>query len=98
MTGMVLSLARILPKASMPSMPGMEMSRITKSGPRDIAVTDNWLGHRVADGVLVVTVRTVTPTVRPDDIVRALDLADAGAATREAQGPFVDGDVTDPLA
>ncbi len=74
------------------------VSRITKSGPRDIAVTDNWLGHRVADGVLVVTVRTVTPTVRPDDIVRALDLADAGAATREAQGPFVDGDVTDPLA
>lgn len=73
------------------------VSRITKSGPRDIAVTDNWLGHRVMDGALVVVVRTVTPTVRPDDITRALDLAGSGAATREAQGPFVDGDVADPL-
>ena len=73
------------------------VSRITKSGPRDIAVTDNWLGHRVVDGALVVVVRTVTPTVRPDDITRALDLAGPGAATREAQGPLVDGDVADPL-
>lgn len=48
--------------------------RMTKSGSRDIAVTDNWVTHQAQEGELVVTVRAATPTVRPDDIVRALGL------------------------
>lgn len=71
--------------------------RMTKSGVRDIAVTDNWVGYRAEEGALTVTVRAATPTVRPDDIVRALGLGQPGLCTREAQGPLVDGDVTDPL-
>lgn len=74
------------------------VSRVTKSGPRDIAVTDNWIAHRAADARLIVIVRSVTPTVRPDDITRAIGLEGAALATREAQGPVVAGDVGDPLA
>ena len=36
--------------------------RMTKSGSRDIAVTDNWVTHQAQEGELVVTVRAATPT------------------------------------
>lgn len=74
------------------------VTRLTKSGTRDIAVGDNWVAAVAAPQLLTVTVRTATPTVRPDDIVRALDLGPAGACTREAQGPLIDGEVGDPFA
>ncbi len=71
--------------------------RMTKSGTRDIAVSDNWVGFEAHDGILLATVRTATPTVRPDDVVRALRLGPAGLCTRESQGPLLDGAVADPF-
>jgi len=69
--------------------------RLTKSGTRDIAVTDNWVAAEADDdGVLRVVVRAATPTVRPDDIVAALGIGPATVCTREAQGPLVAGAVT----
>ncbi len=71
--------------------------RMTKSGSRDIAVTDNWVTHQAQEGELVVTVRAATPTVRPDDIVRALGLGAPGLCTREWQGPLQGDSLGDPL-
>lgn len=71
--------------------------RMTKSGTRDIAVTDNWVSHEAHDGALTVTVRAATPTVRPDDIVRALGLGAPGLCTREWQGPVQGDSLGDPL-
>lgn len=74
------------------------VSRLTKSGTRAIAVGENWVKAAAAPERLTVTVLTATPTVRPDDIVRALDLGPTGLCTREAQGPLVAGEVADPFA
>lgn len=71
--------------------------RMTKSGIRDIAVTDNWVAHEAADGVLSVTIRAATPTVRPDDICAALGLGTPGLCTREWQGPLTGDRLGDPL-
>ena len=71
--------------------------RMTKSGTREIAVSDNWVGFEAEDAVLIATVRTATPTVRPDDVVRALHVGPAGACIRESQGPLLDGTVADPF-
>lgn len=72
--------------------------RMLKSGVREIAVTDNWVTHRSADETLTVTVRAATPTVRPDDVVRALALGTPGLCVREQQGPLVDGAVIDLMS
>lgn len=73
------------------------VTRMTKSGPREVPVTDSWLAHSCEPGALVVIVRSTVPTVRPEDIVAAVGLAGVGPATREAQGPFRDGAVGDPF-
>lgn len=71
--------------------------RMTKSGVRDIAVSDNWVGHVAQEETLLVTVRAATPTVRPDDICAALGLGTPGLCTREWQGPLAGAELGDPL-
>lgn len=76
--------------------------RMTKSGPRDIAVSGNWVRHDVEDGRLTVVLRHDTPNVRPEDVVTALALTPTASPvyTRLAQGPLVGHppEVGDPLA
>ncbi|MFN8125569.1 MAG: TIGR03936 family radical SAM-associated protein [Candidatus Nanopelagicales bacterium] len=72
------------------------VTRVTKSGTREIAVGEHWVSGAAGPGHLTATVRTATPTVRPEDIVRALGLEPMGRCTREAQGPVVADGVGDP--
>ncbi|MDF1703718.1 MAG: TIGR03936 family radical SAM-associated protein [Aeromicrobium sp.] len=82
--------------------PAVTVERMTKRGLRDIDVrgaVDTLVVH--GDRVDVV-VRSMIPTVRPDDVVGALRqfgavVSGATIATRIEQGPLVDGVVVDPL-
>lgn len=75
---------------------------MTKRGLRDIDVRGA-VGSLVVDGARVeVVVRSMIPTVRPDDVVGALrkfgaEVPGAAISTRVEQGPLVDGVVVDPL-
>jgi radical SAM-linked protein len=82
--------------------------RRTKNGLRDVdaraAVTSASAGAEAGCAILQVVVRQVTPAVRPDDVLAALDaVADLrppspSLAVREAQGRLDDdGTVADPL-
>lgn len=92
------------------------VERLTKSGPKQVDVRAAILDGRVAQSsspdeavacaILQVVVRHVTPSVRPVDVLAALDeatglpLLQAPRICRQAQGPLgVDGvTIGDPLA
>jgi radical SAM-linked protein len=88
----------------------LPVQRLMKQGPRTLDLRPALVGGVVADAgalgaALEVTVRNVTPTVRPDELVVALrevgglPPGDPARATRLAQGPLAqDGTVGDPLA
>jgi radical SAM-linked protein len=84
------------------------VARRTKNGLRDVdaraAVAAATAGSEAGCAILQVVVRQVTPAVRPDDVLAALDaVADLrppspSRAVREAQGRLDDdGTVADPL-
>src|SRR5579875_2717477 len=101
------------------ALPVLEVERLTKNGRRAVDVRGPILRVEIIAGdaqpaagpsraILELVVRQVTPTVRPDDVLAALQIA-AGAeglalaaplvAVRVAQGPLdATGSVTDPLA
>lgn len=78
------------------------VERMTKRGLRGIDVREA-VGSLVVHGTRVeVVVRSMVPTVRPDDVVGALrqfgaEVPGAAVSTRVEQGPLVDGVVVDPL-
>lgn len=91
------------------------VTRMTKAGRRDVDVTAAWVRGAVTQrfttsgsqcAILLVVVRHVTPSVRPDDVLTALteraDLMPPGPVimTRLSQGPLDEssGLVGDPLA
>lgn len=88
----------------------LPVQRLMKQGPRTLDLRPALVGGVVADvgalgAALEVTVRNVTPTVRPDELVVALrevgglPPGDPARSTRLAQGPLgEDGTVGDPLA
>lgn len=97
----------------------VEVTRLMKQGPRELDVREPLLAAEVAapeavtsDGpapgvpalALEVTVRHTTPTIRPEEIWRALSQVGPGAlprprSTRLAQGVLApDGSIGDPLA
>ncbi len=82
------------------------VERMTKRGLRDIDVRGAVVSLTVEAGcetpAVSAVVRTMVPTVRPDDVVGALRahgavVAGVPVSTRAAQGPLVDGVVGDPL-
>jgi radical SAM-linked protein len=86
----------------------VQVARRTKNGLRDVdaraAVARASTGGEVGCAILTVVVRQVTPAVRPDDVLAALDaVADLRPpspprAVREAQGRLDDtGTLADPL-
>lgn len=87
-----------------------QVERLTKNGMRTIdvrpaVITAEVSGINEAYGILDVVVRQLTPTVRPDDVMRALRVVAAleppmpAKATRMAQGRLDDsGGLSDPLA
>jgi radical SAM-linked protein len=101
------------------ALPALEVERLTKNGRRSVDVRGPivWVkmvpggaqpGPDVPRAILELVVRQVTPAVRPDDVLAALQIA-AGVdglalaaplvAVRVAQGPLdATGSVTDPLA
>lgn len=83
--------------------PEVLITRVTKSGRKQIDLKSAWVEHDVTPGeatngsscaILRLVVRHVTPAVRPDDVLAALvertDLAapDSALITRLAQGPL----------
>jgi radical SAM-linked protein len=88
----------------------LPVQRMMKQGLRTLDLRPALVAGGVSDGgafgaVLEVTIRNVTPTVRPDELLAALRevgglaSADPARATRLAQGPLgPDGSVGDPLA
>ena len=78
------------------------VERMTKRGLRDIDVRGAVGSLVVHEARVEVVVRSMIPTVRPDDVVGALrkfgaDVPGAAVSTRVEQGPLVDGVVVDPL-
>jgi len=100
------TVARLLAAASAP------IERLTKDGKKTVDVRAPIVSARVssvagdqARAILELVVKLVTPTVRPDDVIAALDSVAGFApsqpirATRLAQGPIgSDGVVSDPLS
>ncbi|MDQ6937482.1 MAG: TIGR03936 family radical SAM-associated protein [Actinomycetota bacterium] len=94
------------------SMDSVPVERLTKDGRRAIDARAPVESLQVSSdpqntdrAILVVVVRQVTPTVRPDDVLAGLRSVSAMSpsaptrATRLAQGPLeADGTVGDPLA
>jgi hypothetical protein len=91
------------------------VERMTKSGRRDVDVRAAVIAAQLAGAgatgadpsraIIVVVVRQVTPTVRPDDVVAALRIVAGLApvappqAVRRAQGPLdAQNVIGDPLA
>jgi radical SAM-linked protein len=86
----------------------VEVTRLMKRGPRRLDVREPVLDAVVSesdgDAVIEVTIRHTTPTIRPEEVLKAL--AEVGGAalpralsTRVAQGTLIDeGDLRDPLA
>jgi radical SAM-linked protein len=85
------------------------VERLTKTGPRALDAREpvvSLVVRPAAEGdvgpVLQLVVRHVTPTVRPAEVLAALEaeglaLPVPPRATRLGQGPLLDGTVTDPL-
>ena len=85
------------------------VERLTKNGPRSldaraplVSVTVRAPGQDELGPVLELVVRHVTPTVRPAEVLSALEaeglaLPVPPRSTRLGQGPLVDGAVADPL-
>ena len=80
------------------------VTRMTKRGEREFDVRGAIAGLSADDGVLTLVLRHLTPLVRPDDVLAALDVyggfrpTRAPLVTRLAQGPLLqDGTVGDPL-
>lgn len=90
--------------------PQAPVQRMMKAGLRTIDIRPALVSGAVEDAaggsaaVLELTVRNLTPTVRPEEVMVALGMvglvtADPARATRLAQGPLgPDGAVGDPLA
>jgi radical SAM-linked protein len=98
--------------------PVVTVERLTKNGRREVDVRGPIVSAEVRSGtgdqpraILDLVVRQVTPAVRPDDVLTALQSVASGeavaglalaaplVAVRVAQGPLdADGSVTDPLA
>jgi radical SAM-linked protein len=98
--------------------PAVTVERLTKNGRREVDVRGPIVSAAVHSGdgdqpraILDLVVRQVTPAVRPDDVLTALQSVASGeavaglalaaplVAVRVAQGPLdADGSVTDPLA
>ncbi len=86
----------------------LTVERLTKDGRRTIDVRPAIVLAEIQPGeraILVLVVRQVTPSVRPDDVLAALRIVDGLALTappvvvRVAQGPLDEnGAVSDPLA
>jgi radical SAM-linked protein len=86
----------------------LSVERLTKDGRRSINVRPAIVHAEVAPGeraILVMVVRQVTPSVRPDDVLAALRIVDGLAlsappvAVRVAQGLLDEtGMISDPLA
>ena len=83
----------------------VEVSRMTKSGLRTFDARAAVVEMAPIEGVrLSLLSLHGTPLVRPDDVVRGLRVVEPALDTdqpplimRIAQGPFVDGRITDPL-
>lgn len=79
------------------------VERMTKRGLRTFDVRAAILSLSVVDdGSLLLRSKVETPLVRPDDVVTALRTIDERVPSemllnRRAQGPFVDGEIEDPL-
>jgi radical SAM-linked protein len=108
--------------AALLAAPEISVERLTKNGRRQVDVRGPIVSARVLTGgvdgaadqeraILDVVVRQVSPAVRPDDVLAALQsVASVGSvaglalaaplvAVRVAQGPLdAEGSVTDPLA
>jgi radical SAM-linked protein len=98
--------------------PAVTVERVTKNGRREVDVRGPIVSAQVHSAgsdqpraILDLVVRQVTPAVRPDDVLTALQSVASGeavaglalaaplVAVRVAQGPLdADGSVTDPLA
>jgi radical SAM-linked protein len=84
----------------------LDVERLTKNGPRSLDARGPVVSLSVEPGTaeptLRLVVRHVTPTVRPNEVLVALEsiglvLDQAPQATRLRQGPLRDGVVGDPL-
>lgn len=84
----------------------VEVTRMMKQGPRVLDVREPVLEARVQPGPdgaqVVVTVRHTTPTIRPEEIWKALGIVGGvelprARGTRLAQGPWDGAQVGDPL-
>ncbi|EPH07001.1 radical SAM-linked protein [Propionibacterium sp. oral taxon 192 str. F0372] len=83
----------------------LEVTRTSKKGKRILDVCTALIAAKTLEMGVEVVLRHTEPLVRPDDVFAALisidpevAVVDAPRATRMAQGPLVDGRITDPLA